>query len=164
VVLAYFFLGGSDLMDATFYVRRRSQAKLWITLASTVVTLALYLVLIPPYKAFGAAYATLGGFVFHAALTYIVSERLFRVAYEWDRVATMLAAAVGCWSLAQFVFDPAWVAVSVKTMILFLYPVILWLTGQVAPEEKRVLYSLLDRARQSVGRRRIPLSPAGPEM
>jgi O-antigen/teichoic acid export membrane protein len=150
IVLAYFFLGGSDLMDAAFYVRRRSYIKLWITLASTTAMVALYLLLIPNYRAIGAAYATLAGFIFRLALTYVVSQRFLRVAYEWDRVVTMSAVALGCWCLGQFVTGPAWVAISTKSMIFFLFPSILWLSGLVSPEEKRGFSNLIQRAREGL--------------
>jgi O-antigen/teichoic acid export membrane protein len=163
VVLAYLLLGGADLMDAPFYVQRRSHIKLWITLASTAVTLALYFILIPRYRAFGAAYATLGGFAFRTALTFAVSQRLFKVDYEWARVATMLVTAAACWSVAQFAAGPLWVTVPVKVMILILFPATLWLTGQVAPEEKQMLSTLIDRARRNFGKRAVVASPVAPE-
>src|ERR1019366_2533559 len=58
VVLAGFFQTAAALMDAGFYVRRRTGLKLYISLASTVVILVLYVVLIPTYGAMGAALAT----------------------------------------------------------------------------------------------------------
>lgn len=162
VVLAYFFMSGSDLMDAAFYVQRRTDVKLWINLLSAAIMLALYLVLIPPFKGLGAAYATLGGFIARMGMTYLVSQRLFRVVYEWDRVAILLLAAIGCWWLGQFAAGPVWVAVSVKATILFLFPAILWLTGQVTPQEKQALVGILDRTRQALGKRGGFDLPGGP--
>jgi O-antigen/teichoic acid export membrane protein len=152
VVLAYFFMSGSDLMDAAFYVKRRSHVKLWISLLSAAVMMALYLVLIPPFKGLGAAYATLAGFAARMGLTYFVSQRLFRVAYEWNRVAMIVIAAVGCWGLGQFAVGPFWVTVPAKTMILFLFPTVLWLTGQATPLEKLALFGFLDRIRVALGK------------
>ena len=60
VVLAGFFQTAASLMDAGFYVRRRTGLKLYITLAATAVILVLYSVLIPLYGAMGAAAATAG--------------------------------------------------------------------------------------------------------
>lgn len=148
IVLAYLLLGGSDFMDAAFYLRRRSDIKLWITLATTTITLALYLILIPPYKAFGAAYATVMGFAFRAALTYVVSLRYFRVVYEWNRLANMLITAISCWLLAQFVAGPIWVTSPVKVALILMFPATLWLTGQLTVHEKEVLAILQERMRK----------------
>jgi O-antigen/teichoic acid export membrane protein len=63
IVLAYFFRNASNLMDAGFYVRRRTQLKPVIAFVAAVVITFLYAWLIPLYKVQGAAYATLGGFV-----------------------------------------------------------------------------------------------------
>ena len=163
VVLAYFFMSGSDLMDAAFYVQRRTQLKLWISLLSAAIMLALYLVLIPPFKGLGAAYATLGGFIARMCLTYLVSQRLFAVAYEWDRVATVLLAAVGCWSLGQLAAGPLWLTTPAKTVILFLFPAVLWVKGLVTPQEKQAFVGFLDRTRQALGKRSVSVSPAARE-
>lgn len=159
VVLAYFFISASDLMDAAFYVRRRTHVKLWITLLSAAVMLILYLILIPPFKGLGAAYATLLGFVVRMGVTYLVSQRLFWVSYEWSRVGTIVVSAVGCWSLGQFVAGPLWMTVPAKTLILGLFPAILWLTGQVSPGEKQVIIEVLGRSRLALARLGIPVPP-----
>ena len=61
VALAYFFLGGSDLTDGAFCIKRRVDLKLWIPAVGTSVMLVLYLALIPRFKVVGAVYATPGG-------------------------------------------------------------------------------------------------------
>ena len=50
VVAAYYCLTAADLMDAGFYVSRRTAWKTPITMASTAVMLALYALLIPDRK------------------------------------------------------------------------------------------------------------------
>src|SRR5207247_427821 len=90
VVLAYFFLTAADLMESGFYICRKTAWKLPITLAATVVTLALYFLLIPDGGILGAAWGTLIGFVFLSGLTGVVAQRVFVVRYEWGRVAAVL--------------------------------------------------------------------------
>jgi O-antigen/teichoic acid export membrane protein len=98
IVLAYYFWNASMLMDGAFYVRRQTRRKPAILVASTAVTVGLYTTLIPHWGALGAAWATVGGFVVHAAVTWTVSQRVLRVEYEWCRVsATLLTAVVLVW-------------------------------------------------------------------
>jgi O-antigen/teichoic acid export membrane protein len=163
IVLAYFFLGASDFMDAAFYVHRRTDLKLWINVASAVATLILYLAFIPSHGAIGAAYATLGGFVFRAILTYAISQQIFRVAYEWNRVAIMLVSALGCWSLAHFLVGPLWLTIPTKITLLSLIPGLCWVTGLVRPAEKAAVVARLDRIRQSIERRLGLVSAAIPD-
>src|SRR5262249_39527544 len=77
VVLAYYFVTAADLLDAGFYVTRRTGWKTPVMLFSTGAMLALYAALIPPYGVLGAALATLGGFVFHAVATAWMAQRVF---------------------------------------------------------------------------------------
>ena len=68
VVLAGFFQSAAALMDAGFYVRRRTGLKLYITLASTVVILVLYVVLIPTLWGDGGGAGDRGGLRFPRCL------------------------------------------------------------------------------------------------
>jgi O-antigen/teichoic acid export membrane protein len=138
VVLGYFFLTTADLMDAGFYVRRRTGSKTAIMLSSAVVTALLYQLLIPPFGGMGGALATLGGFVFHSALTRLVSQRIFPVQYEPSRVVAMLGLAVGLWLLSRLL-PFAWWAIPPKVGLLLAWPVLLWWTGIVSEEEKTIV-------------------------
>jgi O-antigen/teichoic acid export membrane protein len=135
VVLAYFFLAAADMMDGAFYLRRRSDLKTWVALASTALMLLLYVLLIPSWGAAGAAWATVGGLAGHALLTRWVSQRLFVVRHESGRVVAMLALAVGLWLVSRLLPAAAW-AVPVKVGLWLAWPVALWRSGLVRPEEK----------------------------
>lgn len=135
LVLAYFFLTAADLMDSAFYLRRRSDLKSWAALVSTALIVALYAVLIPQWGAAGAAWATLGGLVGHAAVTWWLSQRVFPVRHEAGRQAVMLALAAGLWLLARPLPPAAW-AVPVKVVLWAIWPLALWTLGLVRAEEK----------------------------
>jgi O-antigen/teichoic acid export membrane protein len=135
VVLAYGFLSAAELMDAGFYVRRRTGVKIWITGATTLVTTGLYFLWIPRYTILGGAYATLAGFAFHTALTWAVSKRVFQVRYEWGRLAALIAVAVAVDLGVRLLPVSLW-WVPVKLMAWALYPLALWLTGLVSSEEQ----------------------------
>ena len=108
VVLAGFFQAAAALMDAGFYVRRRTGLKLYITLASTVVILVLYVVLIPTYGMMGAAAATVAGFAFLAAVTWKTTQRIFPVEYEWGRLLDLVGLAAGLWLVSRFLPPTGW--------------------------------------------------------
>jgi O-antigen/teichoic acid export membrane protein len=151
VVLACFFQAGASLMDAAFYVRHRTGLKLCITLLATAVMLTLYLVLIPPYGALGAALATLGGFAFLALCTWIVTQRLFPVHYEWRRLALVLGLTLGLWLASRGLPMAGW-AMAVKLVLLLCWPLLVWVTGLVAPEEKDLLGDIYCQSAGGVSR------------
>jgi O-antigen/teichoic acid export membrane protein len=143
VLLASFCLTAATVMDSAFYVRRRTGLKLCITLAATVVIAALYWLLIPSLGGMGGALATLGGFAFLAVGTYVVTQRIFPVVYEWGRVAAMLGLAVGLWVLARWLPATSWVTAA-RIGLWLLWPLLLWAGGAVSAEESQIVRSLLD--------------------
>ncbi len=141
VVLAYYCLTGADLMDAGFYVSRRTAWKTPITMASTAVMLALYALLIPGRGAVGAAVATLGGFAFHAALTWRVTQRVFPVRYEWGRTGAALGLGVVAWLVSRLV-PPGVAWVPLKAALWPAWVLALWFAGIVSPEEKHQVVAM----------------------
>jgi O-antigen/teichoic acid export membrane protein len=142
VVLACFCQAGATLMDAGFYVRGRPGLKLVVTLATTAVMLGLYVLLIPPLGGMGAALATLVGFAFLAAGTYVVSQRVFPVRYEWGRLAGMLALAAALYLPALALPAAGWTA-PLRAALWLLAPALAWRGGLVSDEEKGQVAALL---------------------
>ncbi len=99
VVIACVLQAAATLFDAGIYIRRRTGLKLEVTAAATAVMVALYALLIPDFGATGAALATVGGFAFLAAATFGVSQRLFRVRYEWGRLLALAGVTAGLWAM-----------------------------------------------------------------
>lgn len=147
VLLAYFFQSAASLMDAGLYVRHRTGVKLAITLATTVVMLLSYAVLIPRYGSMGAALATLIGFVFLAGCTWVVTQRIFPVRYEWRRLAALLALAASLWFVSRWLPAEPWTW-PIKAGLWLLAPVAAWSLGLMSRREKEQVRSLSDEARR----------------
>jgi O-antigen/teichoic acid export membrane protein len=145
VVLAMFLYGGARLMDAGFYITRRTEVKLVITVLATLVMLALYAILIPQMGGLGGALATLGGFACHAAGTWYVTQRLFPVRYEWGRLLGVLLLAAGLWLVSLPLPCVLWAA-PLKAALWLLFPVLLWQTGLTSEAEKQYAAHLIRQA------------------
>ena len=158
VVCAGFFQTGASLMDAGFYVRRRTGLKLYITLAATAVILVLYSVLIPLYGAMGAAAATAGGFAFLAFCTWRVTQRIFPVEYEWGRLIDLAGLAAGLWLASRFLPAAGW-AIAAKAGLWLLWPLLVWACGVPSEEEKAHLYAGARRILAWLG---FPPKPGAP--
>jgi O-antigen/teichoic acid export membrane protein len=136
IVLAYLFGCATDFLDAAFYVRRRTATKLGVTGASTAVMLGLYLVLIPTRGPAGAAYATLAGMAVRAGMTYVVSQRLFPVAYDWPRIAGSVLVTVAPAACVPWLAGPPGWRLAAKLGLLAIWCVGLWVTNLIVPEDK----------------------------
>jgi O-antigen/teichoic acid export membrane protein len=144
VLLASLFQSAASLMDAAFYVRRRTGHKLVITVVATALMATLYALWIPPFGSMGAAWATLAGFAFLAVCTWAATQRIFPVTYEWRRVGGMLALAGSFWLLSRPLPAVAWL-VPVKLALWLAWPLLVWHLGLVTVEEKRYVLSFLRR-------------------
>jgi O-antigen/teichoic acid export membrane protein len=149
VLLAYFFQSAASLMDAGLYVRHRTGLKLGITLATTAVMLILYALLIPRYGSMGAALATLIGFAFLAVCTWEVTRRVFAIRYEWGRLASLLALAIGLWLVSRLL-PLAWWVWPVKVGLWLLGPALVWYTGLMSRGEKEQVRALTGVARRVI--------------
>jgi O-antigen/teichoic acid export membrane protein len=162
VVLAGFFQTAAALMDAAFYVRRRTTEKLRITLEATAVMLVLYVVLIPTCAGLGAALATLGGFAFLAVRTWQTTQRIFPVRYEWSRLAGGLTLALGLWGLSRLL-PVGQGGFLIRAGLLGAWPVLVWQLGLLTTQEKEYALSNLRRLwTQWLPRQRTPAATAVP--
>ncbi len=146
VVLACFCQAGASLMDAAFYVCRRTSLKLGITLAATAVMLVLYVVLIRRYGSLGAALATLGGFAFLALCTWWVTQQIFPVHYEWPRLGALVLLTVGLWLVSGLAPAGAW-GLATKAGLWLAWPLLAWQAGLISSDERQYT---ADLTRQTV--------------
>jgi O-antigen/teichoic acid export membrane protein len=142
--LGSFFASAANLADGVFYAHRRTGLKPWIALASMLVMCALYAWLIPAYGAMGAAAAVALGFFFHATATWAVSQRVFRVQYEYSRLAGMLFTAAAIVVLAGRL-NLGMLTIPAKVILWIAWPALLWIAGLVSREEKTTLLDGLSR-------------------
>ncbi len=156
VVLAGYFQTAAALMDAAFYIRRRTSRKLRLTLEATAVMLVLYIALIPPLKGLGAALATLGGFAYLAGRTWQTTQRLFPVRYEWRRVAGCLLLAVALWAPSRLLPLGAG-SFAIRGVLLVSWPLLVWHLGLPTNEEKEYALSNLRRLATLLRPRREPV-------
>jgi hypothetical protein len=154
----------SNLMDAAFFVRRRTDLKPWLNLSTAIIMLALFAALIPPWGAHGAAWAIVLGSAFYDLVTLVVSQRVFRVRYEPARVAAMVSLAIAV-VLAGEALGTGFVPAIGKIALWLAWPLALWKLGLVSPAEKQWV---LDGIQEGLARMRAlsqarrPLAKADP--
>jgi O-antigen/teichoic acid export membrane protein len=73
---------------------RRTQFNWVVTGAAAVINVALNFLLIPPYGMMGAAVATIAAYTTMFVGMSWWSQQIYRVPYQWRRVATAVAVGV----------------------------------------------------------------------
>jgi O-antigen/teichoic acid export membrane protein len=139
------------------FFRRETRWVPLATLAAGAANIGLNLALVPRFGYQAAAVNTFLGFGLLLAIVAAVGLRRYRVAYEYGRLARVLAIALALFALGWFL-GPAelWPRLAWKLGLLAAFPLLLLASGFLSPPERRRVRQLWDRAR------RRPRPPAEP--
>jgi O-antigen/teichoic acid export membrane protein len=118
---------------------RQTRSNWLVTGAAAVLNVALNFALIPPYGRMGAAIATVAAYTLLFVGMAWRAQRVFPVAYQWRRVATLALASVGLTVLGKAMDVPLGVALALTAA----FPLVLLLLGFYLPVERRRLRRLL---------------------
>jgi O-antigen/teichoic acid export membrane protein len=112
---------------------RRTQFNWIVTGAAALLNVALNLILVPPFGIMGAAVAMVAAFTaMFLGMTWH-AQRVFPVPYQWRRVGTAVAAAVGLTVLGKTLDVPLAAAIALAVA----YPLALLPLGFYLPAELR---------------------------
>jgi O-antigen/teichoic acid export membrane protein len=118
---------------------RRTQFNWVVTGAGAVVNVALNFWLVPKYGMVGAAVSTLAAYVALFIGMTLYAQRVYRVDYQWRRVVTCVAAAVGLTLAARL---PG-LRLAPSLLLVLAYPLALALLGFYLPAERKRLRRLV---------------------
>ena len=137
IVLAYVLNGLGTYFELGMKLRDKTGYLGWIFVATCVLCVGLYWVLIPRYGMFGAVAATVIAFLFKAVLVYVWSQRLVPIQFEFGRVGRLMLLAAG-FLLVRAVLPPLPGALSVLVALslLALFGFVVYASGWLRPEEK----------------------------
>jgi O-antigen/teichoic acid export membrane protein len=119
---------------------RRTQFNWVITGSAALVDVVLNLLLIPEYGIRGAAAAALTAFTVMFVAMAAYSQRLYPVPYQWRRVCTVLFTAAALTVLGRLVDR-----LEVSIVLIFAYPLVLFVLGFYLPFERARLARVLVR-------------------
>ncbi len=155
LALAAFFLMSSDLFDAGIYIQRKTWVKPLILLASATAILVAYYLLIPRYGGYGAAIATVIGMFVQMTVTWLVSQRIFYVHYEFSRIGASLAVAIGLYLTGLLVMDWGWSGLMLRVGCWLGFLGFLWFAS--TSTERNFLITNLMRMQADFGLKRMRL-------
>jgi O-antigen/teichoic acid export membrane protein len=118
---------------------RQTRSNWLVTGAAAALNVALNFALIPSYGRMGAAIATVAAYTLLFVAMAWRAQRVFPVAYQWRRVATLGLASVGLTVLGKALDVPLGVALALTAA----FPLVLLVLGFYLPVERRRLRRLL---------------------
>ena len=117
---------------------RQTQFNWVVSGIAAVVNVVLNVILIPPYGMIGAAISTAAAYLVLFLGMVLNSHRVYPVAYQWRRIATLIGAGVGLTVLGSVLDVPLPVAI----VIALSYPLLLLPLGFYLPAERQRLRGL----------------------
>jgi len=109
IMLAYICYAAYLIFYVGVYVNDKPVYLIWATLVGVLVNLLANWLLIPPLDILGAAWARFLGYLVMAVSLYFFSQRLYPIAFEWQRIAKLAAATTIVFVLNQIPWlQPFW--------------------------------------------------------
>jgi O-antigen/teichoic acid export membrane protein len=122
---------------------RRTRFNWIITGTAAALNIGLNFALIPPFGMMGAAISTVAAYTLMFLLMTWNSQHWYPVPYQWRRVTTLVAAAVGLTVVGKVVHA----SLPVALVLSLAYPLVLVPLGFYLPAERRRLRRLVPIAR-----------------
>jgi O-antigen/teichoic acid export membrane protein len=123
ILLAYLFNGLYINFMAGIQIEKKTQFMPIVTGAGALANVAANFLLIPKYGYFGAAWATLVSYLIMAGGNCFLSQRFYRVRYEYGKLARIGAALLvsfGGYLLAERIWSGGGILLKVIALIVYL--------------------------------------------
>lgn len=147
--LAIAFWVSASMFETGIWLEKKTKYKPWIMGITAIIALVCYTSLIGLLSVYAPDYAWIGAAVgytiacfAHMLHTLYIAQRHYRVPYEFGRVIQLLI-------ISLLVFGGGWlvgtkielnlVTISLKLLVLAVFPVALLLTGFLRPDERNFL-------------------------
>ena len=89
IFLSYFFFGIYVILTPGFYIEKKSAFMVIFTGSGAAVNILANIFLLPKFHIWGAAIATLASYFVMALTIHVVSNKIFPIKIEWDRILKM---------------------------------------------------------------------------
>jgi O-antigen/teichoic acid export membrane protein len=136
ISISYVFYGLYFLTNVGIYLKKKPAYIPLIVGSVAVINLALNFILIPDWGIMGAAVATLISYFLLVVFSYVVSQRSYRIVYEWVRL--IKAAVLFIILLVSGLLvssDSIYLTLIMKVGLILLFPAILILMRFFTPDE-----------------------------
>jgi O-antigen/teichoic acid export membrane protein len=115
--------------------------------AGTVVNIGLNLLLLPSMGIVGAGVSLVASYAVVLVLMYVFTQRLFKVPYEWLRLAQAFGLAAVLVLIGELVMPTSGIGgLAGRTALWLAYPLLLWVTGFLNEEEREAAGRVLSPA------------------
>jgi len=136
IVFTYVFQGLYYMVVNQIFFTKKTRFLPIATVGAAIINVGFNLLFIPRWGMMGAAWATLISFVFMFVFTWFISKRVYPIDYEYGRIIELFAITGALFTISLFLPDYSFgIMVLIKSGLIILYPVILFVSGFFSKEE-----------------------------
>jgi O-antigen/teichoic acid export membrane protein len=167
LVVSIILQGWAGTQDIGILVSEQTKYLAIANWVAAVVALLAYALLIPPYHLWGAASATAIAYVVRYALTYVFSQRLWPVRYDWPPVIRLIALSAVTYGISVYIpWGPLVYMLPVRISLYLVYLIAVWFAGVVSADDRaaalRIVAQYLTRTADAADRRPLAATSGGP--
>jgi O-antigen/teichoic acid export membrane protein len=127
IVLAYIFNGARTAVSVAMYLKKKTQYIAFAFIVTAIFNIGLNFALIPMFGRLGAAYATLISFFVLYLISYVLSNRVYRIQYENLKFFKMVALVISLYTISLLTSDMGiLIKTTLKISIVAVFPVVLF--------------------------------------
>lgn len=142
LIVTFALLGVRFMLHLGLHFTKKTKYHAFITLVAAIVNILVNLLLIPYIHYWGAAITSIVSALVLVALFYKYSQKFYPVNYEKNRIFILFVLSIiimGSGLLLNLFFGYFWINISIKILLWFSFPVILFLIGFFNKREIEVL-------------------------
>jgi len=118
------------------YQQKKTVYLPFIILVALVINISLNFLLIPKFQMLGAALATAIASFVMLFLCFIISQKLYYIPYQYNRLFKILISCILCYALSDIVQDySSLTSIFIKLFVVMLFPFFIYLFRFFEPRE-----------------------------
>ncbi|MFA8342119.1 MAG: lipopolysaccharide biosynthesis protein [Rhodothermaceae bacterium] len=137
LILGYIFVGIKGFANIGLYINKKTSLVALFTILALSINILLNILLIPMYSYVGSAISMLVTFIFLFAITLGGSQKQYKVDFEYRRIIYLFSLGIIFWAIFEiFIIENKIVELLLKSISVFLFPIILVISGFLEEVEK----------------------------
>lgn len=133
VIFSFFYHFNIGIM-----IEKKTKYFAYINGMNAVLNVGLNILLIPMYGIWGAAFSTLGSYIFRSVMCYYFSNRLHRIEVEWSRMFHLFGLALALFFALHYLdLGHRYSNLMLKLVGVLAFPLYLWVTRFFSDDEVR---------------------------
>jgi O-antigen/teichoic acid export membrane protein len=121
ILLSYFFSGLFANMNVVPFYANKTSILFLISLEGLLLNVILNVILIPKFNMLGAAYATLITYAVMFIHIYFLSQKIYKINYQWRRILILSAFSAFFFFAYYFIQNHSNLDLTIKLSIYFLF-------------------------------------------